>query len=96
MAVSREYIKDFITKVIRQIGGDLNEDEEVVPEYGIVGNGIMFCAEYGSRSFVKITRGQKAWVVDHELDDLDRILIYTQCGKIVKIDHEEVIYTGYD
>ena len=96
MAASRTEIKEFVTKVINQIGGTLEEDEELVPEYGIDGTGILYCCEYGTRAFVKIARGQKAWVIDNEKDDLDRILIYTQCGKIVKINHEEVIYTECD
>jgi len=96
MAASREYIKDFITRVIKYIGGDFDEDDEIIPEYGIVGSGLLYCSEYGTRNFVKVSRGQKAWVIDDEKDDLDRILIYTQCGKIVKINHEEVIYTGCD
>jgi hypothetical protein len=96
MAISKTEIKDFVMKVIKQISGSLDEDETMVPEYGIQGTGILYCCEYGTRAFVKIARGQKAWVVDDEKDDLDRILIYTQCGKIVKINHEEIIYTEFD
>ena len=74
MAASRTEIKEFVTKVINQIGGTLEEDEELVPEYGIDGTGILYCCEYGTRAFVKIARGQKAWVIDNEKDDLDRML----------------------
>lgn len=96
MAISKSEIKDFVTKVIKQISGSPDEDQEMIPEYGIDGVGILYCCEYGTRAFVKITRGQKAWVIDNKKDDLDRILIYTQCGKIVRINHEEVIYTECD
>ena len=82
--------------MIKQIGGSPEEDSPLVPEYGIVGNGIIYCCEYGTRSFVKLARGQKVWVIDDEKDDLNRVLIYTSCGKIVRIDYEELIYTECD
>jgi len=72
------------------------EDEALVPEYGISGKGFLYCYEYGTRSYIKIARGQKAWLVSDEKDELDRVLIYTQCGKIVKIELEEIIYTEFD
>ena len=93
---TREQVKDFVTKVIKQIGGNPDEDQEMIPEYGVDGSGILYCCEYGTRAFVKIARGQKAWVIEHEKDGLDRILIYTQCGKIVRMNHEEIIYTECD
>ena len=96
MTASREQIKDFITRVIKQAGGSAPEDEPLIPEYGIRGKGIIFCCEYGTRAFVKITRGQKVWLIDDDKDDLNRVLIYTSCGKIVRIDNDELIYTECD
>jgi len=96
MAVTREEIKDFVSKVIKQVGGSPDEDFPLVPEYGIIGGGIIYCCEYGTRAFVKLARGQKIWVIDDEKDDLNRVLIYTSCGKIVRIDYDELIYTECD
>lgn len=96
MALTRNEIKDFCTRVVKQIGGSPDEDEILIPEYGIAGTGILYCREYGTRVFVKISRGQKAWLVDDEKDELNKVLIYTQCGKIVMIDYDELIYTEFD
>ena len=56
----------------------------------------MYCREYGTRAFVKISRGQKVWVIDDEKDELNKVLIYTSCGRIVMIDYDELIYTECD
>lgn len=96
VALTRQEIKDFCARVIKQVGGSPDEDLPLLPEYGIIGSGILYCREYGTRSFVKISRGQKAWLIDDEKDELNKVLIYTSCGKIVMIDYDELIYTECD
>ena len=96
MALTRKEIKEFCSRIIKQVGGSPDEDEPLVPEYGIKGSGIMYCREYGTRAFVKISRGQKVWVIDDEKDELNKVLIYTSCGRIVMIDYDELIYTEGD
>ena len=96
VALTTKQIKDFCKQVLKQLAGDPDEDIPLVPEYGIKGSGILYCREYSTRAFVKISRGQKAWLVDDEKDELNKVLIYTSCGKIVMIDYDELIYTECD
>lgn len=96
MGRSIENIKDLCTQIINQLSGKPDEDVELVPEYGIVGTGIMYCYEYTTKNYVPVSRGQKVFVLDLTPDDLNRVLIYTTCARIVRIDIEELIYTECD
>ena len=58
--------------------------------------GYLYCYQPYDRNFTKVVRGQKAFIIDDELDDRERILIYTLTGKIVKIHKDELLHTGYD
>ena len=65
-------------------------------EYGIQGTGGIYCYQYGTRAYIKIARSQKVWVIDSKKDHLDRVLIYTSCGRIVEIDFGELFCTEAD
>ena len=96
MARDLEKIKDIAKLVTKQIGGSPEEDQEMLPEYGIEGSGILYCYEYNTKLHVKVNRGQKAWIIDDERDFLNRVLIYTNCGRIVEIDFDDLICTEAD
>jgi len=96
MARAIKKIKLFIEMVTSQASGKTEDLEELIPEYGICGTGYLFCLEYNTRNFTRVSRGQKVYVVDDKRDDLNRVLIFTNCGKLVEIDVEELIYTEFD
>ena len=91
-------IKEKVKTIIKQIAGSLEEDDELLPEVAIKAHtkGYLYCYQPYERTFTKVIRGQKAFVIEDELDDRDRILIYTLTGKIVRINKDEILHTGYD
>tara|TARA_R100000664_G_C2757800_1_gene146236 strand:+ start:3598 stop:3888 length:291 start_codon:yes stop_codon:yes gene_type:complete len=91
-----EKIKKIAKLITKQIGGSPVEDQEMLPEYGIQGSGILYCYEYNTKLHVKVSRGQKVWLIDSARDFLNRVLIYTNCGRIVEIDFDELICTEAD
>jgi hypothetical protein len=95
MSTKRE-IKERIKRVMRQLVGELTEEEHLMPEVGINGTGVIYCYQPYEKSLVKVTRGQKAYIIGEQKDSLNRVLIYTFSGLLVMIDHDELIHTGYD
>ena len=81
--------KKLIKQIIKQLSGEVDEDIDLVPEYGIEGSGYLFCFQPASRSFIKIYKNQNVYVLG-EIDNGKRLLIYTTCGKIVEIDSNKV------
>tara|TARA_R100001591_G_C4294432_1_gene168663 strand:+ start:232 stop:516 length:285 start_codon:yes stop_codon:yes gene_type:complete len=81
--------KKLIRQIIKQLSGEVDEDIDLVPEYGIEGTGHMFCFQPSTRSFVKIYKNQNIYVLG-ELNEGKKLLIYTTCGKIVEIDTDKV------
>tara|TARA_R100001509_G_C4765037_1_gene181087 strand:- start:37 stop:321 length:285 start_codon:yes stop_codon:yes gene_type:complete len=87
--------KELIKQIIRQLSGDVDEDIKLVPESILIGHGYMFCFQPSSKSFVKIYRNQKVYVIDENKNE-NKLLIYTSCGKIVYIDSDQVYYSDFD
>jgi len=87
-----------IKMIMKQFSGDVKAtDEQLIPEVAIMGSGILYCYSPSKRRFVKIARGTKAYVLSLEEETFsDKILIYTFCGRIVEIDVNEIIRTGFD
>ena len=87
--------KSLIKQIIKQMSGTVDEHIELVPEYGITGDGFVFCFQPSTRSFVKIYKNQKIYILG-ERDSGKKLLIYTTCGKIVEIEPEQVYLTDCD
>ena len=96
MARSAEYIKEVAGLITKQLGGSPQEDQKLIPDYGIGGTGALYCYQYGTRAYIKISRGQKVWIINKKKDHLNRVLIYTSCGRIVEIDFDELFCTEAD
>ncbi len=77
------------------MSGDVDEAVGLVPEYGISGTGYMFCFQPSTRSFIKIYKNQKIYILG-EYNEGKKILIYTTCGKIVEIEADKVYVTDFD
>tara|TARA_R100001079_G_C4342681_1_gene107673 strand:- start:179 stop:460 length:282 start_codon:yes stop_codon:yes gene_type:complete len=86
--------KKLIKKIIKQLSGDIDESTELVPEYGILGSGYMFCFQPATKSFIKIYKNQVIYVLGKLKNN--RLLIYTTCAKIVEIDADEIFKMDFN
>ena len=89
--------KDLLKQIVSQLSGDIDEEVELVPAHGICGEtgGYMFCFQPSTRSFIKIYKNQKIYILG-EYNEGKKILIYTTCGKIVEIEADKVYVTDFD
>jgi hypothetical protein len=87
---------DLVKQIIKQISGNITEEDDLIPEVAINGSGEMWCWEPGKRAHKKIYRGVKAFILYENYDNFGRTLIYTHAGDMVCIEPEELIHTGYD
>jgi hypothetical protein len=95
--MAKKNTKDSLIKtIIKQISGELTEEDELIPEVAIVGSGEMFCWDPSNKIHKKIYRGVKAFILYENYDNFGRTLIYTLGGDMICIDPEELIHTGYD
>jgi len=86
----------FVKQLIKQISGNLTEEDVLIPEVAIDGAGEMWCWDPTTRMHKKIYRGIKAFIIQEDFDDFGRTLIYTLNGEMVCIEPEELLHTGYD
>tara|TARA_R100000900_G_scaffold34796_2_gene28366 strand:- start:175 stop:462 length:288 start_codon:yes stop_codon:yes gene_type:complete len=87
---------ELVKKIIKQISGNLTEEDEVIPEVAIDGSGEVWLWDPANRSHKKVYRGVKAFILYENYDNFGRTLIYTHGGDMVCIDPDELIHTGYD
>jgi hypothetical protein len=87
---------EFIKRLIKQISGELTEEDTLIPEVAINGTGEMWCWDPAARIHKKIYRGVKAFILQENFDDFGRTLIYTLNGEMVCVEPEELLHTGYD
>ena len=92
----KRVLNDFVKLLIKQISGNLTEEDELIPEVAINGSGEMWCWDPAARIHKKIYRGVKAFIIQENFDDFGRTLIYTLNGEMVCIEPEELLHTGYD
>lgn len=85
-----------IKKILKQLSGQLTEEDEVIPEVAISGSGDMWCWDPVGRIHKKIYRGIKAFIIYENYDNFGRSLIYTHGGDMICIEPEELIHTGCD
>jgi len=87
---------ELVKRLIKQISGNLTEEDTLIPEIAIDGSGEVWCWDPLSRIHKKIYRGVKAFILYENYDNFGRTLIYTLNGDMVCIEPEEIIHTGYD
>ena len=84
-------------KIIKQIAGSISEEDgELIPEIAIKGTGYIFCYCPIQKTFINISRGIKAYVVQENWNRETSVLIYTFGGHLVVLDKNEIIYTRFD
>ena len=87
---------ELVKKIIKQISGELTEDDTLVPEVAIMGSGEVWLWDPTSRTHRKAYRGVKAFILYENYDNLGRTLIYTLAGDMLCIDPDELLHTGFD
>jgi hypothetical protein len=86
-----------LKKILSQISGDMAPEDELIPEYTILGNGHIMCYDPNTRTFKRVSRGITAYVIKENYDRAGRSLIYTTYGDVVCIEPEELfLLKGFD
>ena len=66
-----------IEQIIRQITGKkLDKSVNMISPAMIKGSGIIFLWAPTKKTFIKVNRGIRVYVVSYDMDEKDRILIY--------------------
>jgi len=94
--MAKESKNELIKQIIKQISGNLTEEDELIPEIAIAGQGEVFLWDPVNKTHRKIYRGVKAFLIYENYDSFGRTLIYTHTGDMVCIEPDEIIHTGYD
>ena len=95
--MSATYInKELLKKIFSQMSGTVKEDDELVPEYAIQGQGYDWFYDPSQKSVVRVARGIKCYIISAEQDDLGRVLVYTASNDVILVVEDELIYTGFD
>lgn len=87
---------DLIKQIIKQISGNVDAEEALIPEVAIDGSGEMWCWDPSNRTHKKIYRGVKAFILYENYDTSGRTLIYTHAGDMICVEPDDLIHTGYD
>jgi hypothetical protein len=97
MEDNNENIKNRIEMIIKQFSGKVEEsDGEMVPEVAVKGHsGDIHCYSPIKNRFIRIHRGTKAFVLEPRQVN-NKVLIYTFDGRILEIEWDELIHTGFD
>jgi hypothetical protein len=93
-----------IKLAVKQLNGSVidgtdadGEPIELLPEIAIgSGEGYLHCYCPVSKRFVKISKGQKAYIIDDMDNNKEKCLIYTWDGFLVEISRDEIMVTGFD
>lgn len=92
----KRYDSKKLQKIIKQLSGEISaEDGAPAPIYKIKGKGYMWCYSPMKKTMVRITRGNKIFILDDEPDDKGQLMIYTP-NEIVFIDKDDLIELGYN
>jgi len=86
-----------LERIIKQFTESPNKaDGLLIPEAAIKGTGHIWCYCAAKRTHIRIPRGTKVFIVEGKEDKHGKILIYTICGRLVEIEPDELINTGFD
>ncbi len=104
MSYNSEDAAKKIKLAVKQLNGTiidgLDEDGnpvELLPEVGLKsGAGYLHCYSPGKKRFIKISKGQKAYIIDNMDNNEEKCLIYTWDGFLVEAPVEEILITGFD
>lgn len=95
--MSAHYVdKQLLKRIFNQISGTIEEEDELVPEYAISGQGYDWFYDPSQRTVVRVPRGIKCFVLNKEEDSQGRILVYTVSNHVILVEAEELIRTGFD
>tara|TARA_Y100001973_G_C5021494_1_gene243370 strand:- start:240 stop:566 length:327 start_codon:yes stop_codon:yes gene_type:complete len=98
-------LKDRVKLAVEQLNGKIpyKTQEELdnivlLPEFAIKGKGYKYCFSPGKKRFVRVCRGQKAYIIDEMPENLEKCLVYTWDGFLVEIEVDELLeyQLGFD
>jgi|TARA_R110000787_G_C13337974_1_gene437944 hypothetical protein len=87
---------EYLKKILKQVQGEPDLEFGLIPEYCVVGSGVIMCYDPAQRTFKRIYRGIKVFVLHDNYDNMGRTLVYTIYGDLVCIEPEELLLTGTD
>tara|TARA_R110000782_G_scaffold165692_2_gene257651 strand:- start:1350 stop:1673 length:324 start_codon:yes stop_codon:yes gene_type:complete len=100
---SLDDLKNRIKLAVEQLNGKIpyKTQEEIdkivlLPEVAIKGQGYIFCFSPSKKGFIRVLRGQKAYIIDEMPDKPEKCFVYTWDGFLVEIEQEELFFTGFD
>lgn len=86
-----------IRMAVKQISGSVKEEDgSLLSEIAIICKGVVFCFLPATRSFVSIACGTKAILIDEQINEAGRVLIYTFNGHLAEIDPKYITITEAD
>ena len=88
--------KELLKRIFNQLSGTLKDDDELIPEYAILGQGHDWFYDPSQRTVVRVSRGIKCYILSDVPDDLGRILVYTASNDVILVKEDELICTGFD
>lgn len=92
-----EKASDLIKRLVKQVSGEIEPDDgDLVPSHFIVGSGYIWCFQPASRSFIRVPRGIRVYVLYKSYDPQGRHLIYSNNSEMVVIDPDELIEIGFN
>ena len=88
--------KGRIEQIIRQISGKgLDKSKNLVTPAIIKGSGILFLWAPTQKTFIKVNRGIRVYIVSYDMDQKDRILIYDGYN-LLAIHPDEIQEIGFN
>jgi len=88
--------KGRIEQIIRQISGKgLDKSKNLVTPAIIKGSGILFLWAPTQKTFIKVNRGIRVYIVSYDMDEKDRILIYDGYN-LLAIHPDEIQEIGFN
>tara|TARA_R100001082_G_scaffold107925_1_gene82454 strand:+ start:721 stop:1008 length:288 start_codon:yes stop_codon:yes gene_type:complete len=95
MATNKE-LTEKIKKLSKQLSGEPNPEDNLMPEYVIKGSGESFFFSYIDRNFIKLPRGIEIYIVDENFDIQGKTLAYTITHELILVDPDEIEYIGFN
>ena len=91
-----DLVKGRIEQIIRQISGKgLDKSKNLVTPAIIKGSGILFLWAPTQKTFIKVNRGIRVYIVSYDMDEKDRILIYDGYN-LLAIHPDEIQEIGFN
>ena len=87
---------DRVLQIMSQIDGkDIEEYDDIIPQYRIKGSGIAYYWAPTTKSFVKINKGVNVYVISYKIDEKRRILVFDKV-RFFAVPLKEIEKVGFN